>query len=62
MVTLVPFVRNWKALNIFRPVEKRRERNALGEINLEPKCFVYVSFDNYFSYDIEAKVPKLEEF
>ena len=47
MVITVPFIHNWKARNIFRPVEERGERNALGEINAEPKCFLSVSLKNY---------------
>ena len=46
MVITVPFIHNWKALNIFIPVGERGGRNVLGEINTEPKCFVYVSLIN----------------
>ena len=37
---------NCKALNLFKPVEKRGKRDALCEINTAPKCFVYVSLKN----------------
>ena len=40
MVTITPLIRNWKTLNIFRPVEN------IGEINTKPKYFVYVSLNN----------------
>ena len=40
MVTITPLIRNWKTLNIFRPVEN------VEEINTKPKYFVYVSLNN----------------
>ena len=66
MVIIVPFVHNWKALNIFRSVEERAEKNALCEINVEPKCFVLcfleklyyfkkVAIDNYYAYGIDKR-------
>ena len=64
MIIIVPFVHNWKSLNIFSPAEERAERNTLTEINTKPKlfclCFLenyykQVAIENYFSYDIDER-------
>ena len=57
MVVIVPFIHNRKAVNVFRPVEERGERNALGEIDTEPKRFVYVSLkDSIISSKLQMRI------
>ena len=72
MVITAPFIHNWKALNIFRPVKERGKIDALCEINTQPKCFVYVSLKSSMITNklqltiifrmIFIKEPELEKF